>query len=54
MLFIQLLIEKGKDKEPKVSYHASAAATRDDYVTTTCLIPNTGNSSFIVAIYIHL
>ena len=49
-------------KELKAPRHASAAATRDGnlplrngslpYVTATCLIPNTSNSSFIVAIYI--
>ena len=49
-------------KELKAPRHASAAATRDGnllsrdgslpYMTATCLIPDTGNSSFIVAIYI--
>jgi hypothetical protein len=49
-------------EELKAPRHASAAATRDGnlpsrdgslpYVTATCLIPDTGNSSFIVAIYI--
>ena len=44
-----------KGKELKAPRHASAAATRDGslpYVTATCLIPDTSNSSFIVAIYI--
>jgi hypothetical protein len=49
-------------EELKAPRHASAAATRDGnllshngslpYLTATCLIPNTSNSSFIVAIYI--
>jgi hypothetical protein len=49
-------------EELKAPRHASAAATRDGnlpsrdgslpYVTAICLIPDTGNSSFIVAIYI--
>jgi len=49
-------------EEPKAPRHASAAATRGGklpsrdgslpYVTVTCLIPNIGNSSFMVAIYI--
>jgi hypothetical protein len=54
IVVFRLLIEKGKGEEPKVPHHASAAATRDDYVTTACLIPDTGNSSFMVAIYIYL
>jgi hypothetical protein len=51
-----------KGEEPRAPRHASAAATRDGnlplrdgslpYVTVTCLIPDTGNSSFIVATYI--
>ena len=51
-----------EDEEPKAPRHASAAATRDGnlpsrngslpYVTATCLIPDTSNSSFIVTIYI--
>ena len=49
-------------KELKAPRHASAAATRDGnlpsrdgklpYVTANCLIPNTSNSSFVVAINI--
>jgi len=49
-------------EEPKAPRYASAAVTRDGnlplrngsllYVTATYLIPDTGNSSFIVAIYI--
>ena len=52
----------GKSEELKAPRHASAAATRDGnlllrdgsllYIMATCLIPNTSNSSFIVAIYI--
>ena len=51
-----------KGEELKAPRHASAAATRNGnlplrngslpYVTATCLIPDTSNSSFIVAIYI--
>ena len=47
-------------EELKAPRHASAAATRDGnlpsrdgklpYVTANCLIPNTSNSSFVVAI----
>ena len=50
-------------KELKAPRYANAAATRDGNlplrdgsllsVTATCLISNTGNSSFIVAIYIY-
>ena len=40
-----------KGKELKAPRYASAAATRD-YITARDIIPNTGNSSFIVAIYI--
>ena len=49
-------------EELKAPRHASAAATRDGnlplcdgslpYLTATYFIPNTSNSSFIVAIYI--
>jgi hypothetical protein len=49
-------------EELKAPRYASAVATRDGnlpsrdgsllYVTAICLIPDTGNSSFIVAIYI--
>ena len=49
-------------KELKAPRHASVAATRDGnllsrdgslpYITATYLIPDTSNSSFIVAIYI--
>ena len=48
----------------KAPRHASAAATRDGnlpsrdgklpYVTAICLIPDTSNSSFVVAIYIQI
>jgi hypothetical protein len=53
-----------KGEELKAPRHASAAATRDGnlpsrdgslpYLTATCLIPDTSNSSFIVAIYIQI
>ena len=49
-------------EELKAPRHASAAAIRNGnllsrdgnlpYVTANCLIPDTGNSSFMVAIYI--
>ena len=40
-----------KGKELKAPRYASAAATRD-YITARDIIPNTGNSFFVVAIYI--
>ena len=40
-----------KGEELKAPRYASAAAIRD-HVTTRDIIPNTGNSSFVVAIYI--
>ena len=56
------LIGMREGKELKAPRHASVAAARDGnlpsrdgslpYVTATCLIPDTGNSSFVVAIYI--
>jgi hypothetical protein len=42
---------KGEGEELRAPRHASAAATRDNRVTT-CLTPDTVNSSFMVAIYI--
>ena len=51
-----------EDEELKAPRYASAAAARDSnlpsrdgslpYVTATCLIPDTSNSSFMVTIYI--
>ena len=46
-----------ESEELKAPRHASAAATRDGslpYLTATCLILDTGNSSFVVAIYIQI
>jgi hypothetical protein len=53
-----------ESKELKAPRHASAAATRDSnlpsrdgklpYMTAICLIPDTSNSSFMVAIYIQI
>ena len=40
-----------KGEELRAPRYASAAVIRD-YITTRDIIPNTGNSSFIVAIYI--
>ena len=40
-----------KGEELKAPRYASAAATRD-YITARGIIPNTGNSSFVVAVYI--
>ena len=58
----KLINRMRKGEELKAPRHASAAATRNGnllsrdgnlpYVTATCLIPDTSNSSFIVAIYI--
>ena len=42
-----------KGEELKAPRYASAAATRD-YITTHNIIPNTSNSSFIVAVYIQI
>jgi hypothetical protein len=39
-------------EELKAPRYASAAALCDDHVTIYNIIPNTSNSSFIVAIYI--
>ena len=62
MLVESLLIGMRKGEELKVPRHASATATRDGnllsrdgnllYMTANCLIPDTGNSSFVVALYI--
>ena len=62
ILVKKLIIGMREGKELKAPRHASAAVTRDGnlllrdgslpYVTATCLIPDTGNSSFIAAIYI--
>ena len=64
MLVKSLLIGMREGEELKAPRHASAAATcngnlpsRDGklpYITAICLIPDTGNSSFIVAIYIQI
>ena len=42
-----------KGEELKAPRYASAAATLD-YIPTRDIIPNTSNSSFIVAIYIQI
>ena len=62
MLVKSFLVGIRKGEELKTPRHASAAATRDGnllsrdgslpYITAICLIPDTGNSFFIVAIYI--
>ena len=41
-----------KGEEFKASRYANAVALYDDHVIIYDIIPNTGNSSFIVAIYI--
>jgi hypothetical protein len=48
-------LKKGvrKGEEFKAPCYASAAAIRD-YITIYNIIPNTGNSSFVVAIYIQI
>ena len=59
MVVIILLIldslRKGvrKGEEFKASRYASAVTTHD-YITIYNIIPNTGNSSFVVAIYIQI
>ena len=40
-----------KGKKLKAPHYTNAAVTRD-YITARNIIPNTGNSSFVVAIYI--
>jgi len=54
MIIVVLLVvfRMRKGKELKVPYYASAAATYNNHVTIRDIIPNTGNSSFMVAIYI--
>ena len=64
MLVEKLIIGMREGEELKAPRHASIAATRNGnlpsrdgnlpYMTATCLIPDTGNSSFIVAIYIQI
>ena len=53
MVVIYIIVRKGvrKGEELKAPYYTSAAAIRD-YITTHNIIPNTSNSSFMVAIYI--
>ena len=52
-MMLYSILGKGikKGEELKAPRYASAAAIRD-YITAHDIIPNTGNSSFIVAIYI--
>ena len=50
IVVVCILVLTRKGKELKAPRHASAAATRDN----TCLIPNTSNSFFMVAIYIQI
>ena len=45
-----MLLKKGK--ELKALYYTNITALYDDYVIIYNIIPNTGNSSFVVAIYI--
>ena len=54
MIIVRLILRKGvrKGEELKAPRYASAA-TRDS-ITTRDIIPNTGNSSFVVAIYIQI
>jgi hypothetical protein len=64
MLVKSFLIGIREGEELKAPCHASATATCDGnlplhdgkllYMTATCLIPNTNNSSFVVAIYIQI
>jgi hypothetical protein len=50
-----MILRKGvrKGEELKAPRYASAAAIYD-YITTYNIIPNTSNSSFVVAIYIQI
>ena len=55
VVVLNLILGKGvrRSEELKTPRYASAAATRN-YITTCNIIPNTGNSSFVVAIYIQI
>ena len=55
MMLIDCCYGKGvrKGEELKAPRYASAAAIHD-YITIRDIIPNTGNSSFVVAIYIQI
>jgi hypothetical protein len=55
LFFVYIILRKGvrKGKELKAPHYASAAAIHN-YITTHNIIPNTGNSSFVVAIYIQI
>ena len=50
--FFDSLERVRKGEELKAPRYASAAASCDDHVTIHNIIPNTSNSSFVVAIYI--
>jgi hypothetical protein len=43
-----------KGEELKAPYYTSTTALCDDYVITYNIIPNIGNSFFVVAIYIQI
>ena len=49
-----LILEKGMRKGKKLKAPRYASAATRDYITTRDIIPNTGNSSFVVAIYIQI
>ena len=42
MILFLFFDRKGKGKELKVPHHASAAATRNDHVTTRDIVPTKG------------
>ena len=50
LVFVLKRVRKGE--ELKAPCYASTTASCDDYMTIYNIIPNTGNSSFVVAIYI--
>ena len=55
MLYIRLILRRvRKGEELKAPRHASAAALYDDHMTTRDIIPNTSNSSFMVAICVQI
>jgi len=39
IVVLRIIVRKGKGEELKVPYHASAAATRDNHVTTRDIVP---------------
>jgi len=47
IVVLHIIVQKGKGKELKVPYHASAAATRDNHVTIRDIVPTSSVNCFI-------